>query len=77
MAAPQAGVFLRNPEESSGPPAPLASSPRAVPQPCGRKRLWEVSPVHHCVLLAAAFDARDLRQVLRRAGYSGWETSTD
>lgn len=34
-----------------------------------RKRLWEIPQMHHCVLLGAAFDARELRRIFRRAGY--------
>ncbi|HET8609598.1 MAG TPA: DUF2325 domain-containing protein [Burkholderiales bacterium] len=29
--------------------------------------------MHHCVLLGAAFDARELCQIFRRAGYVDWE----
>lgn len=51
----------------------LAPPPRAT----ARKRLWETAAVHHCVLLGAAFDGRELRQILRRARYAGWETASD
>jgi len=33
-----------------------------------RRRLWELPVRHHCVLLGAAFDVRELRQLFRRAG---------
>jgi hypothetical protein len=66
------------------PAAPMTLFPRPVPvpanvaaRPASRRKLWELPPHHHCVLLGAAFDARELRQVYRRAGYPQWETATD
>jgi hypothetical protein len=32
---------------------------------------------HHCVLLGAAFDARELRQMFRRGGYVDWQSASD
>jgi hypothetical protein len=52
-------------------PAPAAAPARA------RRRLWDIPPKHHCVLLGAAFDARELRQMFRRAGFATWETASD
>jgi len=72
---------------SPAPLAILADAPPAISKPqrscpasgaaSGRRRLWEVSTMHHCVLLGAAFDARELRQMFRRARYAGWEDATD
>jgi len=42
-----------------------------------RRRLWQLPAKHHCVLLGAAFDARELRQMFRRARFSDWETAGD
>jgi hypothetical protein len=52
--------------------------PCAAPaRPAGRQRLWEIAPVHHCVLLGAAFDARELRHMFQRARYGVWEAASD
>ncbi|OGA60827.1 MAG: hypothetical protein A3G81_23915 [Betaproteobacteria bacterium RIFCSPLOWO2_12_FULL_65_14] len=53
-----------------------APMPVALP-PQPRRRLWGISPKHHCSLLGAAFDARELRQLFRRAGYADWRTASD
>jgi hypothetical protein len=42
-----------------------------------RRRLWQVPEKHLCVLLGAAFDARELRQLFRRAGYADWDAASD
>jgi hypothetical protein len=46
---------------------------RSVTPRTSRRRLWEILPMHHCVLLGAAFDARELCRIFRRAGYVDWE----
>jgi len=43
----------------------------------GRRRLWEVPVKHHCVLVGATFNARELRRMFRRRGYADWETASD
>lgn len=48
----------------------------AVPRREARRRLWDVAVRHHCVLLGASFDVRELRQLFRRAGYSDWRTAS-
>ncbi len=42
-----------------------------------RRRLWELPAKHHCVVLGAAFDARELRHMFRRARFSDWQTAGD
>jgi hypothetical protein len=42
-----------------------------------RRKLWEVPPQHHCTLLGAAFDPRELRQLFRRGPYADWERASD
>lgn len=42
-----------------------------------RRRLWELAPRHHCALLGAAFDLRELRQLFRRAGSTGCAEASD
>jgi hypothetical protein len=42
-----------------------------------RRRLWELPSRHHCVLLGAAFDVRELRQLFRRAGSRDYGSATD
>lgn len=70
-------VFARPADE----PSPSRHSPPPVAVANGRsvtrKRLWEVSTVHHCVLLGAAFDERELRQMFRRSNYAGCDQATD
>jgi hypothetical protein len=59
--------------------AHIVNSP-AAPQAlrsARRRRLWEISAKHHCVLLGAAFDARELRHMFRRGGYADWQTASD
>jgi hypothetical protein len=55
-----------------------APPPRVAPdlRP-DRRRLWQLREKHHCVLLGAAFDARELRQLFRRAGYEDWRAASD
>jgi hypothetical protein len=55
-------------------PAPVPIEPPARPE---RRRLWQLPEKHLCVLLGAAFDARELRQLFRRAGYEDWRAATD
>ena len=43
----------------------------------GRRRLWELPVRHHCVLLGAAFDVRELRQLFRRAGSRDYAAASD
>jgi len=57
------------------PPAPVPAHVAA--RAAARRKLWELPHHHHCVLLGAAFDARELRQVYRRAGYANWEQASD
>lgn len=57
------------------PPSPVPAHIAA--RAASRRRLWEVPHHHHCVLLGAAFDARELRHVYRRAGYADWEAASD
>lgn len=42
-----------------------------------RRKLWELAARHHCVLLGAAFDVRELRQLFRRAGSKDYGPATD
>jgi hypothetical protein len=42
-----------------------------------RRKLWEVPSQHHCTLLGAAFDPRELRQLFRRGPYADWERASD
>jgi hypothetical protein len=42
-----------------------------------RRRLWELPSRHHCVLLGAAFDVRELRQLFRRAGSRDYASASD
>lgn len=42
-----------------------------------RRRLWELPVRHHCVLLGAALDARELRQLFRRAGSRDYAAASD
>jgi hypothetical protein len=58
-------------EQLSAATKPVASRKRA------RRRLWELPVKHHCVLLGAAFDSRELRQMFRRGGYVDWQTAGD
>ncbi len=57
------------------PPAPLPE--HIANRAAARRKLWELPPHHHCLLLGSALDARELRQVYRRGGWSDWETATD
>lgn len=41
------------------------------------RRLWELPARHHCVLLGAAFDVRELRGLFRRAGSRDYADATD
>jgi hypothetical protein len=41
------------------------------------RRLWELPARHHCVLLGAAFDVRELRQLFRRAGSQDYREASD
>jgi hypothetical protein len=43
----------------------------------GRRKLWELPAQHHCTLLGAAFDPRELRQIFRRGPYADWERASD
>jgi len=73
LAGAVAGA-LANGREDLGvfrPPTPVVAATR------GRRRLWQVSPKHHCTLLGAAFDARELRLMFRRAGFADWQTASD
>jgi hypothetical protein len=42
-----------------------------------RRKLWELPAQHHCTLLGAAFDPRELRQLFRRGPYADWERASD
>jgi hypothetical protein len=42
-----------------------------------RRRLWQLPARHHCVLLGAAFDMRELRQLFRRAGSRDYAGASD
>jgi hypothetical protein len=42
-----------------------------------RRRLWQLPSRHHCVLLGAAFDVRELRQLFRRAGSRDYAGASD
>lgn len=53
-------------------PRQHAPAPRAE-----RRRLWQLPEKHLCALLGAAFDARELRQLVRRAGYADWDKASD
>lgn len=53
-----------------------STAPRALRIPA-RRRLWDVPARHHCVLLGAAFDAGELRQMFRRGGYADWQTASE
>ncbi len=57
------------------PPAPVPA--HVAGRAPARRKLWELPHHHHCVLLGAACDARELRQVYRRAGYANWEQASD
>jgi hypothetical protein len=57
------------------PPVPVPAHIAA--RAAARRKLWEVPHHHHCVLLGAAFDARELRHVYRRTGYADWEGASD
>jgi len=76
-AVPAATQWL----ESLGASSSLSGTPPVPPlaelarSRTARSRLWEISPEHHCVLLGAAFDERELRQLFRRTSYTGWETA--
>lgn len=81
-----AGRMPGRPAPEESPPAPLVAGPacdccrsalRSGRAPAARKRLWEIAQVHHCLLLGAAFDVRELRQAFRRAGLVGWEGAED
>ena len=41
------------------------------------RRLWELPSRHHCALLGAAFDVRELRRLFRRAGSRDYVDATD
>lgn len=68
-----AEAILGDAQESLDRPREHAANPRAAT----RRRLWDLLPRHHCVLLGAAFDARELRRMFRRAGSTEWETASD
>ncbi len=55
---------------------PLPALQAARPAALRRRRLWDIPVRHHCVLLGAAFDARELRGLFRRAGYADWRTAS-
>jgi hypothetical protein len=69
--------------------APQASQPwtpsllgqrKMAPVPAarrGRRKLWELPTQHHCTLLGAAFEPRELRQLFRRGPYADWEKASD
>lgn len=58
--------------------AAAAASPPADFAPTARRRkLWDLPVKHHCLLLGAAFDPRELRQMFRRAGSENWRKATD
>ena len=63
---------------SAGGQALIFSAPKPLLRAhAGRRRLWELPPKHHCVLLGAAFDARELRRMFRRSRFSDWGTAGD
>jgi len=52
--------------------------PDGVPQAAGaRRKLWEVHPKHHCVLIGAAFDPRELRRMFLRSEFEINECAGD
>jgi hypothetical protein len=66
------------------PPSPwvptLLGKRKLAPVPASRRtrrKLWELPTRHHCILLGAAFDPRELRQLFRRGPYADWEKASD
>lgn len=72
-----AGLIAEALTPGAGHSQALARQGVGMPGSTSRRRLWELSERHHCVLLGATFDKDDLRRLFRACGFADWQRASD
>src|SRR5258706_12312427 len=67
----------RHPNSVSSATASLFSEPPLTWESISPTRLWDLHPSLHCSIIGTCLTTTELRQILRKAGFSGIEKSSD
>jgi hypothetical protein len=57
--------------------APDNAPPEAEATASRRRKLWEIEPEHHCIVIGTCISMPELRKLARQADIDEWNTATD